>query len=367
MALGHQKNLFLYKFDWMLTILVFILTAIGVAAIYSVDLSQGDSLSYFPTQMTALFLGIVAMFVASMIHTRVYQAGAWWAYAIAATLLVLVLFLGVTIRGTTGWFRIGPFSFQPAEFAKIGFILFLADWIYRYNRRFHAWQFVVSTGGIMFLLVALILMQPDLGSASIIAGIWFASLMLTGTKKRYIAAIIGAGIVFLIIGWFFVFQDYQRDRLMTFVQPNRDPLGSGYNVRQSMIAIGSGQFFGRGLGFGSQSQLHFLPEAHTDFVFAVIGEELGFIGAFLVLLLFFLLCWRLILIARQARDDFNAYLVLGVMMLFFIQMGVNVGATLGLLPVTGLPLPFVSYGGSALLMNYLLIGVVQSVVLHGRR
>ncbi len=351
----------------MLAILVFVLTSIGIAAIYSVDLSQGDVLSYFPTQITALVLGTIALFVVAFIHIRVYQTGARWAYGLSVIALIAVLFLGVTIRGTTGWFRIGTFSFQPAEFAKIGFILFLADWIYRYDRRFQTWQFVVSSGLIMSVLVILILLQPDLGSASIIAGIWFGALVLTGTKKHYIGAIVGTGILLLAVGWLFVFQDYQKDRLITFMQPERDPLGSGYNVQQSMIAIGSGQFFGRGLGFGSQSQLHFLPEAHTDFVFAVIGEELGFIGITLVLGLYFLILWRLMWIARQTRDDFSAYTVLGVMLLFFIQMLVNIGATIGILPVTGLTLPFVSYGGSSLLINFILVGLVQSVVLHGKR
>lgn len=367
MSLIGTKFLFNHRFDWVITLIVFVLTAVGIAAIYSVDLSQGNELIYFPTQITALVLGIIALFLASLVHTSVYQSASRWAYGISFILLVAVLFFGVTIRGTTGWFRVGSFSFQPAEFAKIGFVLFLADWIYRYNRRFDSWQFVVSSGFIMLVLFVLILLQPDLGSASIIAGIWFGSLIITGTKKRYIAVILGGVIMFFILGWLFVFAPYQKDRLLTFIYPDRDLLGSGYNVQQSVIAIGSGRFFGRGLGFGSQSQLHFLPEAHTDFIFAVIGEELGFIGVILVLSLYFLLCWRLMWLARQTKDDFSAYFVLGVMLLFFIQMFVNIGATLGVLPVTGLTLPFISYGGSSLLMNFILLGIVQSVAIYGRR
>ncbi len=168
-------------------------------------------------------------------------------------------------------------------------------------------------------------------------------------------------IVFLI-GWFFLFAPYQKDRLLNFVHPERDPLGSGYNVTQSIIAIGSGKMWGRGLGFGSQSQLHFLPEAQTDFIFSVIGEELGFIGVFVVLTLYFMILWRLVYIASQATDDFTVYLVIGVALLFFIQVLVNMGAAVGVLPVTGVTLPFLSYGGSSLLMNLLLIGVVESVV-----
>ncbi len=367
MSLLSRKFILVYRFDWILAILVFILTAIGLAAIYSVDLSQGEALIYFPTQSIALILGIIVLLVASFIHISVYQSASQWLYVASLILLIAVLFLGQTIRGTTGWFRFGGFSFQPAEFAKLGFILFISNWIYKYNRRFDSWQFVVSSGLIMFSIVALIMLQPDFGSALIIAAIWFGSLVLTGTKKRYIGYILGSGLLLFIIGWFFIFAPYQKDRLVTFLQPERDPLGAGYNVQQSMIAIGAGRFFGRGLGFGSQSQLHFLPEAHTDFIFAVIGEELGFIGVGLVLGLYFLLLWRLLSIARQTRDDFSAYVVLGVLLFFFIQMIVNIGATVGLLPVTGLTLPFISYGGSSLLINFAMIGIVQSVVLSGKR
>jgi rod shape determining protein RodA len=366
-SLLSRKFILAYKFDWVLVVLVFILTAIGLSAIYSVDLSRGADLIYFPTQTIALALGLIIMFSASFLHISMYQSAAKWGYIVSLILLVGVLIFGQTVRGTTGWFRFAGFSFQPAEFAKIAFVLFLSQWIYRYNRRFDSWQFVVSSGLIMLSIVGLIMMQPDLGSALMIGGIWFASLILTGTKKRYIAAIVGTGLLAVIIGWFFLFAPYQKDRLMTFFQPERDPLGSGYNVRQSMIAIGSGRFLGRGLGFGSQSQLHFLPEAHTDFVFAVVGEELGFIGAGLVLGLYFVLLWRLFWIASTARDDFSAYTVLGVASFFFIQMCVNIGATLGLLPVTGLTLPFVSYGGSSLIINFAMIGIVESVVLSGRR
>jgi rod shape determining protein RodA len=231
-----------------------------------------------------------------------------------------------------------------------------------YHRRFDTWQFVVSSGFLMFLLVALIMLQPDLGSAAIIGGIWFAMLFVTRTKKRYIAFILGSGLLAIIMGWLFLFAPYQKDRLLNFVHPERDPLGGGYNVTQSIIAIGSGKLFGRGLGFGSQSQLSFLPEAQTDFIFSVIGEELGFVGIIVVLTLYFLVLWRLVLIASRANDDFTAYFVVGVALLFFIQVLVNVGAAIGVLPVTGVTLPFLSYGGSSLLMNLLLIGVVESVV-----
>lgn len=362
MSVARRKLLLLYRFDWVLFSLVIVLTSIGLASIYSVDLSRGETLTYFPTQSLALILGIVGIFIASQLHISIYRSATWLAYTGALLLLIGVLIFGQTIRGTTGWFTIGGLSFQPAEFAKVAYILFLANWMDMYHRRFDTWQFVVSSGLFMLAFVGLIMMQPDLGSAAIIGGIWFIMLLVARTKKRYIALILGSGLVAVLIGWFFLFAPYQKERLLNFIHPERDPLGTGYNVTQSIIAIGSGKLWGRGLGFGSQSQLHFLPEAQTDFIFSVIGEELGFIGVVVVLALYFMILWRLVHIASKANDDFTAYLVIGVALLFFIQVLVNMGAAVGVLPVTGVTLPFLSYGGSSLLMNLLLIGVVESVV-----
>lgn len=352
----------LRHFDWILILVVFALTAIGLATIYSVDLSRGAGLTFFPTQVIAGCIGLVSLFVIGSLHISVYRYAARLLYIFALFLLVGVLFYGVTIRGTTGWFRFVGFSFQPVEFAKVALILFLAYWIDRYQRRFRTWQFFVTTAFFTFLYVVFVLIQPDLGSAVILAALWFCLLLLTGTKRRYIFAVLGGVVAAFFIGWFFLFADYQKERILTFVTPSpEESLAAGYNVRQSIIAIGSGKLFGRGLGFGSQSQLQFLPEAQTDFIFSVIGEELGFVGVGTVLTLFGLLLYRLLRIAKRCRDDFGAFTVLGIALLFFIQLCINMGATVGILPVTGVPLPFVSYGGSSLIINFLLIGVVQSV------
>jgi rod shape determining protein RodA len=350
------------RLDWPLVLLVIALTALGLAAIYSVDLSRGDSLDFFPTQVVALGLGLIAIIIGAFLHTRWYQSIARFGYVGVLGLLVGVLFFGETIRGTKGWFDVGLMSFQPAELAKIGLVLMLAWVIDRHGRQFDKWQFVIGTGLIMCLYAFLILLQPDLGSSIILASIWFGLLLMTRTKWRYIFGIIGAGVLVLAIGWFFLFAPYQKERIQTFVSPERDPLGAGYNVTQSIIAIGSGKLVGRGLGFGSQSQLHFLPEAHTDFIFAVIAEELGFVGAILLFVVYFLLLWRLLFLARQCGDDFSAYVVLGASALFFFQMVINIGGATGFLPVTGVPFPFVSYGGSSLLVNCTLIGIVLGVV-----
>ena len=185
--------------------------------------------------------------------------------------------------------------------------------------------------------------------------------MFTKTKKRYILGLMGAGVGVFFIGWFFLFAPYQKARLITFLHPESDPLGSGYNVGQSIIAIGAGNLFGRGLGFGSQSQLHFLPEAQTDFIFAVIAEELGFIAVLVVFILYSVLIWRIVALTENCRDDFTVFVLLGIAIMFFVQVMVNVGAATGVLPVTGVTLPFLSYGGSSLVINLFLIGIVESI------
>lgn len=342
-------------------VLVFVLLVFSFASIYSIDLSRGEKLTYFPMQLLACTIGVVMFFIASRMHVTFYRTMSKPIYLAALLMTGLVLVAGSTVRGTTGWFKIGGLSFQPAEFAKVAVVLMMGFLVSIQKRRFDKLQFVVLSGLVVSVLIFLILMQPDLGSSLVLGGIWFGILVLSGIKKRYIFGLIGVVILSFVISWNFLFKDYQKERLTTFLRPQAELLGAGYNVNQSIIAIGGGRFFGRGLGFGSQSQLYFLPEAQTDFIFSVIGEELGFIGIFIVLFVYLYIFFRLVSIARQCNDDFGSYVVLGVMLLFFIQVVFNVGAATGLLPVTGLTLPFVSYGGSSLIINLILIGVVESI------
>ena len=351
----------LYRFDWLLILAVLLLSAISFSAIYSIDLSRSGGLTFIPIQLIALGLGVGAMVVLGSFHVTFYQAAARLSYLGALLLLVLVLFFGVTVRGTTGWFDFGPIAFQPSEFAKVCLIIFLGYTIARSARRTKHLRFLVQTGLPTALYVGLVLLQPDLGSALVISGIWFVSLLFAGVPKRFIIGILLLGLVAFGVGWNTFFAEYQKDRIRTFLAPEADALGSGYNVTQSLIAIGSGGLYGRGLGFGSQSQLHFLPEAQTDFIFSVIAEELGFLGAVLMLVLYILIFWRLIRIAGRSPEDFGAYMVSGIAAMLLLQIVFNVGAATALLPVTGLTLPFMSYGGSSLVINFVLIGLAQSV------
>lgn len=358
----EQFRVRMRQFDWILLTATILLMIVGFLAVYSVDLSRGDRLTFVPVQGLAIVLGLIAVGVTAHIHTSVFEQKARIIYGGALLLLVLVLFFGVTIRGTTGWFRFAGFSFQPAEVAKLGLIFILALLIRKWSYAYTNARFFIAGLFLLSLPVLLIMLQPDMGSALVLVGIWFGMFVFAGIPWKYTLSILGAVSVLAVLAWFFFLAPYQKQRIYTFIDPEIDPLGAGYNVTQSIIAIGSGGLFGRGLGFGSQSQLHFLPEAQTDFVFAVIAEELGLFGATMLLILYVILLWRLLLIAWRSRSEFGAYIVVGIALFFFIQIVLNIGAATGLLPLTGVTLPFVSYGGTSIILNCILIGIAESVM-----
>lgn len=345
----------------MLFTAALLLVMIGLAAVYSVDLSRGNELTNFKKQLIALGIGLTCLFWAGWQQSNFFRAYAKWWYLFSAILLVLVLVLGQNIRGTRGWFNFAGFSFQPVELAKIGLILLLSYIIANFGRRFERPLFFFGSGAVTLFLMFLVMLQPDLGSAVILGTVWFGLMCLVGARRLYLWLLVGVMVLGAVLGWFFFLQDYQKDRLITFVNPSHDSLRSGYNVNQAIIAVGAGKIFGRGLGFGSQSQLRFLPEAQTDFVFSVVGEELGLAGILVLLVLFGVFFWRLFLIVRRAENDFVAAAASATIILFFSQFFINIGANLGLLPVTGVTLPFVSYGGSSLIINLLLVGIMESV------
>ncbi len=350
------------KFDWALLAAMVLLFAIGFAAIWSVALSRTPpDLTTVKKQAIAFILGIILIFILASINYRILRGYGFLIGIVALALLVIVLVFGKTIRGTTGWFGIAGINFQPVEFVKFAVVVFLAKYLADHPRdSFRMREFLISSAAVGAVVI-LILLQPDLGSAAIIIATWLGLLAFARIRPRYIISLICSGLLVVLVSWAFILAPYQKERIMTFVDPGRDPLGRGYNVRQSIIAVGSGQLFGRGLGFGSQSQLRFLPESHTDFIFAVIAEELGFFGVLLVMAFFGMLFLRLLRAVEFARDDFTAFLALGILIVFFVQFIVNVGMNLGVVPVTGIALPFLSYGGSALLMSMFMMGVAESI------
>lgn len=343
----------------------FILVAFGLSAIYSVALSvEGGSFIFFQKQLLAAAVGLGLIFVLSLSNYRLFRNWTTLIYFLGLSALIGVLFFGTTVRGTTGWFSLFGFSVQPVEFMKLALILTLTKYFGEKARRRPGWREILTSGLYTGVPTVLVLLQPDFGSAAILALIWLVYLFFSGLRFWQAAVLAVAAAAVGLLSWFFLFVEYQRERILIFLDPSRDPLGRGYNVLQAIIAIGSGQLFGRGLGFGSQSQLKFLPESQTDFVFAVIAEELGFIGVLLVLGAFCLLFSRLFRLIKGSHDNYTTYLLLGSGAVLFIQFFVNIAMNLGLLPVAGITLPFMSYGGSSLLTMMALVGLLQSVAVR---
>jgi rod shape determining protein RodA len=351
--------------DWVLLLSMLVLITFGLSVIYGIDVGRGTG-SLATTQSVAALIAIILFLGASRLPPAAWRSYSLVAYGMGILLLIGVLFFGRVINGARSWYSIVGFSFQPVEFMKVGMVLFLAYLIERGGRAFHSFYFFSKTALYVALPVLLILRQPDLGSAMVLFGIWLCVLLIVGIKRRYVFLLAVGLVATAVIGWFFVFAPYQKDRILTFLDPNHDPLGAGYNVQQSIIAIGAGRVFGRGLGEGSQTQLRFLPEGQTDFIFAVIGEELGFVGVSVVFLAFLFIWYRCMRIAMVARDDFGLFVTLGTLVLLICEITINIGATIGIMPVTGITLPFVSAGGSSLMMHALLLGIVAGVGRNNR-
>lgn len=340
---------------------VFLLIAIGLTALYSVS-AVGDSLNldHFKKQIVAVVIGGgLAIFFASFDY-RVLLDYSTKFYFGAIAVLGAVFFLGTEVRGTTGWIGIGSFNFQPVEVVKLVMIVFLASFLSKKKTEFGISMRLFVSFILISIPIFLIIKQPDFGSAAIIIITWLGMIVMAGIDKKNILILVLIAATGIFSGSL-VIKDYQKERLINFINPEQDPRGSGYNVLQSIVAVGSGGLFGKGLGHGSQSQLNFLPEKHTDFIFAVITEELGLFGAVMVLGLFGVVFYRIKEIARLARDNFGYLTAIGVIIMLFVQMFVNIGMNIGVAPVAGVPLPFVSYGGSSLIAVLASIGVIQSI------
>jgi len=364
--LNRLKNHFL-KFDWIIFSAVLLLSLFGLIEIYSIALGQETlSLLNFKKQIIAIAVAVVLFFAVSFVDYNFLKSFNKVIYGFGIFILILVLIFGKTVRGTTGWFDIFGFSLQPVEFAKIILIIFLARFFSNSAVRMRPLKSLILSFLGTFGLVFLVLLQPDFGPSIIMLALWFITLILVGFDRRYFLMIIVPVIVLAFIAWNFYFKEYQKHRILTLINPGESSLSEGYNVSQALIAVGSGGFSGRGVGFGSQSQLKFLPEAQNDFIFSVISEELGFLGSGLVLLLYLVLFWRLILTIRKLNDDFAIFFLLGAMVLIFLQMFINIGMNIGIVPVVGISLPFISYGGSATLANFILIGIIQNIIIKSK-
>ena len=346
---------------------IFLLILFGLVALYSLQINiENPDFTLLKRQVIFLIVGLVFYLFFSYINYHVW--GDYYKVILLVTffLLGLVLVLGITIGGTKGWLGFLGQTFQPVELAKLSLVIFLSRYFSQHAKDVYLMRYVIISGLITAPLIFLVILQPDLGSAVILMITWLVMVIFLPLRKKYYLGMIMMIIVLLAASWLFVFKDYQRERILTFIQPQRDPLGAGYNVKQSIVAVGSGSLIGRGLSLGSQSQLNFLPAQETDFIFAVIAEEMGFVGAGFLLFLFFSLFYRLTKNVKQTQEGFGTFLIVGIMTFMVAQLFINIGMNMGVSPVTGLPLPLVSYGGSALISSLIALGIIQNIYIKNK-
>lgn len=335
------------------------ITVLGIVTMYGF----AEESNFGQRQLVWLGISLTVFFIASQFEYRMLRKTGvvLGLFGVSVGLLVLVTIVGNVVKGAQSWFSLGFASFQPTDLAKLALIFLLAKYLAKRHVEIAHIRHIIVSGLYALIPTVLVLLQPDLGSALVLSGIWFCLVLVSGISKKHLALVLGGAFVAFIFAWVFVFAPYQKDRIKTFIDPLSDIRGSGYNVYQSQIAIGSGGIFGKGVGFGTQSRLEFLPEHQTDFIFAAFAEEWGFIGVFVVLGLFLVFLWRLLSIALTSATNFELFAVLGIIFLFLIHIVVNVGMNLGIMPVTGIPLPFMSYGGSHLLTEWIALGVVMGM------
>jgi rod shape determining protein RodA len=356
------KSRFWRNFDWILLGTAIILTVIGLIVLYSTSFKAADLVAPVNARNQLIFavISFAALVAVARSDYRAWSRFTPVLYVLMLLSLLLVLVLGKSALGATRWINFGFFQFQPSEFAKLVVILVLAKYFSaNYDFMDNPKHLVISLAYVL-LPMGLVLAQPDLGTALVLGVIWAVMAVMARIRWSYLGAMAVslAVAVPLIIPHL---KPYQRARLAVFLNPTADPLHTGYNVVQSTIAVGSGQLFGRGLDAGSQSQLNFLPSQPTDFIFAVLSEKLGFIGGMLVILLFAALLLRGLVIASHAADRFGMFVAAGIVTMLLIHVFINVGMNVGLLPVTGIPLPFISYGGTSLLVSLLSVGLLESI------
>ena len=355
-------------FDKALLAITMIICAAGLFILYSA--TQGRNLpfaeSYVFRQVTWIALAAALLLIMINISYQKFIDISYALYVINVILLGLVLVLGSERLGAVRWFTIGSFAFQPSEFIKISFILVLANLLG--SRKIDLEKAGSFTLPLMVLAVpfALVLVQPDLGTGLLLLPVFFAMMYAAGARVKYLAALFVSGLLATPFFWHFL-RDYQKQRLLVFLNPNVDPLGAGYTIIQSKIAVGSGGLIGKGWLAGTQSQLNFLPERHTDFIFSVVGEEWGLAGALILILLFFLVMRRGLQIASSTNDMYGKLIAVGIVTLLSMQVLINIAMTIGFMPVVGIPLPLVSYGGSSMLTTFIAIALLLNVGMRRSR
>ncbi len=356
----------LANIDWRIAGTALALIGVGILTIWSANLGSPSPPRQTLYLRQALY-AVVALFgllTAAFINYRTLARFAYPIFGVAFALLLLVSVAGEVGRGAQRWIRVGAWTLQPAEFMKLALIVVLARYFEDHKERLGHPRLLVIPAMVALPPMLLVLKQPDLGTAVLLGLLTLSVLLLVGLRMKHLLFLAAAAAAMAPVLWSFL-KDYQRRRVLVFLSPELDPSGAGYHIAQSKIAVGSGELFGKGLKAASQSQLHFLPSSQTDFILAVLAEQWGFIGCLVILLLYYVLITRGLEIARESKDIFGALLAFGIMAMITTQLVVNVGMVVGLMPVVGIPLPLLSYGGSSLVVTCVGIGLVMSV--HMRR
>ena len=358
-------------FDLQLMTYAGLLAAAGLVMAFTNSVESGGSALEVGTTFTRglMWAGIamIAFLVATAFDYRWLTTLAWPVYLLQLGLLVLTLAIGDGVGGSSRWVSIGPFTFQFSELAKILMIIVLAN--YLTSRRKHIDKLSTILGACLLVLppLGLVMLQPDLGTSLVFAAILAGMLWMSGASMRWLFALGAAGVAIIPIAWNYVLRDYQKERLSAFLAPEKDLSGAGYQLHQAQIAIGSGGWFGKGLTNGTQAQGDFLPVQTTDFVFAVWSEELGFLGGLVLLGLFVLLIWRILVSGWRSRDPFGWLFAAGLASMILFQLFVNIGMVMGIMPITGIPLPFVTHGGASLVSLAIGLGILQSINIRQTR
>ncbi len=347
------------RLDWILVGSASLLVTIGLASIHG-----GSGGPVFQRQAIFFVLGLLLMIAVSFIDWRIFKEDSYLVlslYAVGIVLLLGLFAFAPAVRGVRRWYDLGIVSFDPVEYVKLVLIILLAKYFSGRHIEMYKFSHIVLSGIYVAIPSVITFFQPDLGSAIVLISLWLGILLVSGIKTKHLIILILIGIMIFSLGWAFVLKDYQKARLTGFLEPRLDPQGINWNPEQAKIAIGSGGIFGQGLGEGPQTRYGFLPEAETDFIFSAVAEETGFVGVLVLMALFLTVVWRVLRTALVAPDNFSRLFCSGLVVLLLIQASVNIGMNLGLLPIVGIPLPFVSYGGSNLVFTFIALGVVQGI------
>ncbi len=363
-----QKTTWLGKLstniDWLMV--AFVLPILG-AGLVTMKSFVGET-PYFERQIIWIVLSLIIFFISSFIDFRFLRESRVivFLFLLFSGLLLALFVVGKVTNGAQSWFDLGGFSFQPSDMMKLVVVLILSKYFSRRHVEIAHIKHIFISALYALIPFLLVFFQPDFGSAIIIFLIWFGMILVSGISKKHLLMVFGFGALAFACLWLFVFAPYQKDRIVNFVNPYTDTQGSGYNAYQSTIAVGSGQLLGKGVGYGTQSRLQFLPEYQTDFIFAAFSEEWGFVGAVIILILYGLLIWRILKTALVGATNFEMLFGMGVAILFMSHIIINVGMNIGLMPVTGITLPFMSYGGSHLITEFLALGILMGMRRYSR-